>query len=70
MRTEVLRSFKHTDECSPNLSRGGISRRASGAIQLQAADFMAPNRESMSDLWINFLQTEAAMNAADTADAQ
>lgn len=54
---------------SPTINRGSMSRRTSGTLQLQAADFMGPNRESMADLWINFLQSEAAMNATEQAQA-
>lgn len=51
---------------SPMHTRGSsLSRRTSGTLQLQAVDFMGPNRESMSDLWINFLESEAAMEAAE-----
>lgn len=53
---------------SPSMNRGSLSRRTSGSLQLQAADFMGSNRESMSDLWINFLQTEAAAQIADNAE--
>lgn len=55
------------DQVSPTMNRGSMSRRTSGSVQLQAADFIGPNRESMSDLWINFLQSEAAVDAADRA---
>lgn len=63
--TPLSPSSTRSPPMSPSINRHGMSRRTSGSLQLQAADFMGPNRESMSDLWINFLQSEAAAQTAE-----